>query len=156
MSGVGERTGRELETSGSRPVAGIIDGHRVKGRRVVTTGTSALPVLVRARMAGRAALAGGACALTLVLTGVALALAVRNEVGVARLFTGFTGALVLAAVSQATVGTLIAVRRPANRIGWLLCTGAVLAAFTAAVGQYARLGLVTAPGSVPGAVVAAC
>ena len=91
---------------------------------------------------------------TVSLSALTVALAVRNGVSAAQFFTQFTAALVLSSLSTVTVGTLIVVRRPRNVVGWLLCSG-VFAALTAAVGQYARLGLVTEPGGLPAAEVAA-
>jgi signal transduction histidine kinase len=51
-----------------------------------------------------------------------------------------------------TTGLLIASRRPENPIGWLFCTMSVLFAVTGFAQQYAIFGLLTRPGSLPGAV----
>ena len=92
--------------------------------------------------------------LTLAMSIVAIVLAVLNGVGVTRLFAEFTVALLLSSLTASTVGTLIVLRRQRNVIGWLLWAGG-LGAWTAALGQYARFGLVTEPGGVPGAEFAA-
>jgi hypothetical protein len=63
--------------------------------------------------------------------------------------------LSLCAVTFPAVGALITIRRPENSLGWLcLCIGVALA-LTLFAAEYARYGLFTAPGSVPGALFAA-
>ncbi len=57
-------------------------------------------------------------------------------------------ALVLLAF--ATVGALIASRRPENPIGWLMCVGTLLWAAGVLAVQYAIYALVTNPGALPG------
>jgi hypothetical protein len=49
----------------------------------------------------------------------------------------------------ATVGAIVASRRPENRVGWLFCIAALLVATGTAAEEYARYALVTAPGSLP-------
>ncbi len=49
------------------------------------------------------------------------------------------------------VGTLIAVRRPSNSIGWLILGATTVHTFDSFMGEYALRGLVIAPGSLPGA-----
>src|SRR5258708_36959543 len=53
------------------------------------------------------------------------------------------------------VGALILVRRPGNRIGWLFCAVGLLWPLESFAEQYAHLGLLTAPGSLPGAAAMA-
>ena len=67
----------------------------------------------------------------------------------------FAGEVVLLAVFSAShlVGALIALRRPRNPVGWLLATSAQLAVVGFFADTYARYGLVTAPGSLPGAQI---
>ena len=55
-------------------------------------------------------------------------------------------------IGLGAVGTLVASRRPANATGWLFLAAALVTALGGAADQYARLGLVSHPGSVPGAV----
>src|SRR5712691_5677286 len=53
------------------------------------------------------------------------------------------------------VGALILVRRPGNRIGWLFCAVGLLWPLESFAEQYAHFGLLTAPGSLPGAATMA-
>src|SRR5258706_8586224 len=55
----------------------------------------------------------------------------------------------------AVVGGLVVVRRPENRIGWLLCAVGLAMVALAASTQYAGRALITAPGSLPGGGLAA-
>lgn len=55
----------------------------------------------------------------------------------------------------ATVGAMIAVRRPEHRVGWLFLGIGLLAFSGSAAMRYAEYGLITRPGSVPFAHVAA-
>ena len=50
----------------------------------------------------------------------------------------------------AVVGALVAIRQPRNATGWLFLVIAVVEGLDGIADQYARLGLVTHPGSVPG------
>ena len=58
-------------------------------------------------------------------------------------------------VTSSTVGTIIASRRPANAIGWILCSIGFLWASNGFFGLYAIRALVTHPGSLPVGEVAA-
>ena len=62
------------------------------------------------------------------------------------------GPVVLAVASAAAVGALVASRRPAHPVGWLLLGVALSVAFNALVEPYVKYGLVVRPGSLPGAV----
>ena len=62
------------------------------------------------------------------------------------------GPVVLAVASAAAVGALVAGRRPAHPVGWLLLGVALSVAFNALVEPYVEYGLVVRPGSLPGAV----
>ena len=55
----------------------------------------------------------------------------------------------------ATVGALIASRRPANPVGWIFGAGALLLALADFAEQYAVYALVTRPGALPGGVMMA-
>jgi hypothetical protein len=59
--------------------------------------------------------------------------------------------VVLAAVSAATVGAVVASRRPRHPVGWLLLATGLTMAADLGVNGYVRYGLVTRPGSLPGA-----
>jgi signal transduction histidine kinase len=61
----------------------------------------------------------------------------------------------LAMLTFASVGALIAARRPENSIGWVFGAGAVSLALAVASNEYAVRGLLIDPGSVPLAVWAA-
>jgi hypothetical protein len=62
-----------------------------------------------------------------------------------------TAAPVLALVSGATVGAVLASRRPRHPVGWLLLALALSGVATAAAAQYLTWGLLVRPGSLPGA-----
>jgi hypothetical protein len=60
--------------------------------------------------------------------------------------------MVLAAVSAATVGAVLAGRRPRHPVGWLLVAfGLLPQALTSAAEGYARYGLLARPGTLPAA-----
>jgi hypothetical protein len=63
--------------------------------------------------------------------------------------------LVVAMVSAATVGAVLASRRPAHPVGWLLLGLAVLLDATGAAAAYGPYGLLARPGALPAAGVAA-
>src|SRR5947209_3489963 len=63
------------------------------------------------------------------------------------LLSDISGALVL--VAFATVGALIASRRPRNPIGWIFCLGTLLSALGNFTLEYAVYTLITVPGSLP-------
>ena len=90
---------------------------------------------------------------TMSLASVTFWLVLRNGVGLAAFFGQFTAAMLLSSMTTVTVGVLILVRRPGNAVGWWMCTG-LLTALAAAVGQYARYGMLIVP-SAPAAEVAA-
>ncbi|MBA2453547.1 MAG: GAF domain-containing sensor histidine kinase [Chloroflexia bacterium] len=54
-------------------------------------------------------------------------------------------------IACAIVGSVIVTRQPGNQVGWLLSGGALSFALMSFTGHYALYGLVTAPGSLPGA-----
>jgi hypothetical protein len=53
------------------------------------------------------------------------------------------------------VGVLVVAHRPSNAIGWIFSAIALLAFTGGVAGEYATYSLVTRPGSLPGAVLAA-
>jgi hypothetical protein len=55
------------------------------------------------------------------------------------------------ALAAATVGAVLASRRPRHAVGWLLLALALSFALVGAVSGYSRYGLVARPGSLPGA-----
>jgi hypothetical protein len=66
------------------------------------------------------------------------------------LTTDLLGSIVL--LAYATTGALIVSRQPRNTIGWLLTASALLSAVADLALEYGVYGLLTRPGSVPGAV----
>jgi hypothetical protein len=104
----------------------------------------------RARTA--AWIAGGLCALTVVLISIA---ALLNLLGLPREFSVQLAELLQAgaALPMAVVGALIVVRRPGNRVGGLLLAGALGLSGSAAANSYASYA-VTHPGR-PSAVMVA-
>jgi len=106
---------------------------------------------------GRAAgLAWGLWALTLAGLGGSLWLdALLRRDGYPELaFLLGTGNLLflVAAVSAATVGALVAGRRPGHRVGWLLVATGLSIAVTGFSFSYSRYGLVARPGALPRAI----
>jgi signal transduction histidine kinase len=84
-----------------------------------------------------------------------LLLAALNQLTLRRFFAEYVVANTASALSFATVGLLIAARRPRSRIGWLLCAAGFAWGLGGWVGQYARYALVTRAGTVPGGDLAA-
>jgi hypothetical protein len=65
--------------------------------------------------------------------------------------TATLGAVVLVTVSAATVGALVASRRPAHPVGWLLLGVGLGLVMTELIQVYVDYGLLARPGSLPGA-----
>jgi signal transduction histidine kinase len=61
----------------------------------------------------------------------------------------------LGTVAFAAVGGLVVVRRPANRVGWLLSAAGLALGLLGSAEEYARRALLVAPGSLPGGQIAA-
>jgi hypothetical protein len=79
--------------------------------------------------------------------------AMQRDAGGAELVTYSASSipLVVAAVSAATVGAVLAARRPGHPVGWLLLGLGLSQAAHDFTYAYTRYGLVTRPGSLPGA-----
>ena len=90
-------------------------------------------------------LAWSMCTLTVVLTVLTLLLVMRNEPG------SFWIEVIkrLGSIAAALVGALVAVRRPANPIGWLFGIGTLLSELGVVALEYAVYALVTQPGALP-------
>jgi hypothetical protein len=99
--------------------------------------------------------AWGLWALTLVGLGATLWLDVllRRDgyAGLAYLLGTGNSTVLVAAVSAATVGALVASRRPGHRVGWLLIALGLSVAVAGFTFSYTRYGLVARPGALPGA-----
>lgn len=104
----------------------------------------------RARDQAIGRLAWSLWALTLLQVVVGLILAALNGLTLRGLIADFVVALVIAALSFATVGALIIQRQPGNPIGWLLCLAGFGNGAFCWLGQYAQYSLVTSPGALPG------
>jgi hypothetical protein len=63
--------------------------------------------------------------------------------------------LMLAGVSAATVGAVLASRRPAHPVGWLLLSFGLFLGATGAIAGYGPYGLLVRPGALPAASVVA-
>ena len=96
------------------------------------------------RMAGWSA--WGIWAMTLLAMVLTLRLAAPNEPSSSLRNMVFVSLVVLA---FATVGSLVASRRPENPIGWLFCLGAFCWIFGELALEYAVYALITAPGTLP-------
>jgi hypothetical protein len=99
--------------------------------------------------------AWGLWALTLVGLGATLwldALLRRDGYpGLAYLLGTGNSTVLVAAVSAATVGALVASRRPGHRVGWLLIALGLSVAVAGFTFSYTRYGLVARPGALPAA-----
>src|SRR6266540_3928431 len=62
-----------------------------------------------------------------------------------------TGAVILVTMSAATVGALLASRRPRHPLGWLLLGVGLALVVTLLIESYVKYGLLARPGSLPGA-----
>ena len=62
-----------------------------------------------------------------------------------------TAGLGLVLLSFSVIGALIAVRRPDNGVGWLFCANGLADSFFNLAGSLEAHGLVTNPGTIPGA-----
>jgi hypothetical protein len=71
------------------------------------------------------------------------------------LLTSDAVAYVLGSLSAATVGAVLASRRPRHPVGWLLLALGLLVVAAGVATGYARYGLLVRPGTLPGAVYAA-
>ena len=105
---------------------------------------------------GQAGLAWGLWALTLAGLGATLWLdtLLRRDSYPELAFLVGTGNLpiLVAAVSAATVGALVASRRPGHRVGWLLVALGLSIAVAGFTFSYTRYGLVARPGALPAAI----
>jgi hypothetical protein len=99
-------------------------------------------------MSGRSAYRVAWCiwALVIVISAVTLVLQVKNAPS-AWLVDSVNSLILLA---FATIGALIASRRPENRIGWIFSASALLWALGTFGEEYAVYTIFTAPGSLPG------
>ena len=104
---------------------------------------------VKNRTGGR--LAWSLAFVALALTAAGFAFGAKN--GSYPWYYGGASALLLVGAFGG-LGALLASRRPANPIGWIFVATGVLFAVAGLADQYSRYGLVTRPGSIPGAAIA--
>jgi hypothetical protein len=102
-----------------------------------------------------ARLAWSLCALSLALTALALLLMDRNLAHPTSYVYDYWLDNTLGAISYAPVGALIAARRPANPVGWLLCLWGVALSVGHFSAQYAIYTLLAQPESLPAGEVLA-
>jgi signal transduction histidine kinase len=96
-------------------------------------------------------LAWSLAAVALASTVAGLAFGVKNGVSL----WSYNGASALVLVGAfGGLGALLASRRPANPIGWIFIATGVMFGVAGLADQYSKYGLVTNPGSVPGAAIA--
>jgi signal transduction histidine kinase len=104
----------------------------VNAQRAMTAGSRAAPRV-----------AWLLCGLSLVLIAGAVAFAFLNR------GPFWESVRLLALVSSALVGGMVALRRPANPVGWFLLVSATCFAIVVFTERYAKYGLLTEPGSLP-------
>jgi hypothetical protein len=93
----------------------------------------------------------GLSVLALAPAGRLATLSQRARLPSAQLPAVAVGAVILATVSTAAVGALLASRRPRHPVGWLLLGIGLGLAASALVEPYVKYGLIVRPGSLPGA-----
>jgi hypothetical protein len=89
------------------------------------------------------------CALSLALTALSLLLLALNLSYPDTHFYDYCVDCTVSAISFAPVGALIAARRPANPVGWLLCLCGLVIGIDHFSAQYAIYALLAQPGSLP-------
>jgi hypothetical protein len=94
-------------------------------------------------------LAWSLCALSLVLTALGLWLSNLNHPGTPVYEPWLDNTL--SALSYAPIGALVASRRPANPVGWLVCMYGFVIALSFFCAEYAIYTLLAEPGSLPAA-----
>jgi hypothetical protein len=93
----------------------------------------------------------GLSVLALAPAGRLATLSQRARLPSAQLAAVAAGAIILATVSTAAVGALLASRRPRHPVGWLLLGVGLGLAAGVLVEPYVKYGLIVRPGSLPGA-----
>ena len=93
--------------------------------------------------------------IALAMEGASLLLLIPNSAAFTLAQFGFNGVGgIVLGVTYPVIGWLIASRQPRNPIGWIFLVVGLSQASTGFFGQYAAYGLVTRPGSLPGADLA--
>jgi hypothetical protein len=112
---------------------------------------AARPAAGRRRTAALAWTLAGLSVLALAPAGRLATLSQRARLPSAQLAAVAVGAVILATVSTAAVGALLASRRPRHPVGWLLLGVGLGLAAGVLVEPYVKYGLLVRPGSLPGA-----
>ncbi|MDQ6949578.1 MAG: hypothetical protein M3256_25850 [Actinomycetota bacterium] len=108
-----------------------------------------------ARVLDAAALSKVTCAAAIAFTALGTVLLVASaRAGIRPNFENY-GPDAALALTFPVVGALVVARQPRNPVGWLFSACGMLSGAVVLSEQYARYGLVTRPGSLPGALVAA-
>jgi hypothetical protein len=94
-------------------------------------------------------LAWSLCTLALALTTLGLLLLALTAVAPVPLGWGFRGQTIVFPLVFTPIGTLLAVRRPANPIGWIFCAIGLVGGFMVFAQEYAVYGIIANPGSLP-------
>ena len=94
-------------------------------------------------------LAWSICTLALALTTLGLLLLALTATTPVALGWGFRGQIIVFPLVFTPIGTLLAVRRPANSIGWIFCAMGLAGAFMVFAQQYAVYSVIAYPGSFP-------
>jgi hypothetical protein len=88
-------------------------------------------------------------ALSVVLTALGLILFALTAATPVALGWGFRGQAIVFPLVFTPIGTLLAVRRPANPIGWIFCAMGLAGGFMVFAQQYAVYSVIAYPGSFP-------
>jgi hypothetical protein len=94
-------------------------------------------------------LAWSLCALSLALTVLGLFLLVLSLAHPNAHVFDYWNVLTVGAIGSSPVGALIASRRPANPVGWIICSIGLIAGLEHFTAEYAIYGLLVKPGSLP-------
>jgi len=113
----------------------------------------AIPAPAQGRSGARLAWAMWLIAMSLAAVGLALlAVAGFRQIPDSWGFPGFTA---LFALTFGSVGAIVIARRPGNRVGQVLLAVGLVSGFQTFYTEYANVGLITAPGSLPYATIGA-
>ncbi len=87
--------------------------------------------------------------MTLTLSAIAVAIEIATHDTPVPSSWGFRGASEVFGVSSATIGLIVASRRPDNLNGWLFCAIGLLFSLEAALNEYVIAGVLAVPGGLP-------
>ncbi len=87
---------------------------------------------------------------TVILVGAATAINIATAWVDVQASWGFRGSSSLFAITAGTVGAVVAIRRPDNRVGWLFGAMALLFSVQAFLNEYTIAAVLAVPGELPG------